>query len=81
MSAARIGGSMSRHNLTGRIDRIGRRLTPVDGVHIWLPLDDERDDLVRNTTTGEVLALVEVHRRDRGAIVVEYVEEGRPSCA
>ena len=72
---------MSRHDLTGRVDRLGRRLTPVGGVQVWVPIDDEHDELVPNTTTAEVLAPSEVHRRDRGAVVVEYVGEGRSSCA
>ena len=70
---------MDRPDLTERLDRAERRLAPADGVQVWLPVDDERDDLVRNTTTGETIVLAEMGRRDGRHIVVEYVD-GRVLC-
>ncbi len=70
---------MDRHDLTERLDSIERRLAPADGVQVWLPVDDERNDLVRDTTTGETLAPAEVRRRGGRCIVVEYVD-GRVPC-
>ena len=65
---------MGRHDLTGRLDSIERRLAPADGVQVWLPVDDERDDRVRNVTTGETLAPAEVGRQAGRHIVVRYVD-------
>ncbi len=70
---------MDRHDLTGRLDSIERRLAPADGVQVWLPVDDERDDLVRDAATGKVLMPAEVRRRGGRCIVVEYVD-GRVPC-
>ena len=59
--------------LIGRVGRIERARRPSDW-HVWLPLDDERDDLVRHVRTGEVVARGEVDRRPGLDILVEYVD-------
>jgi len=65
---------MGRHDLAARLDRAERRLAPADAVQVWLPIDDERDNRVRNVTTGETLAPAEVGRQAGWHILVRYVD-------
>ena len=59
--------------LLGRVGRIERARLPSDW-SVWLPLDDERDDLVRHVVTGEVADPDVVRARDGRDIVVQYVD-------
>ncbi len=65
---------MARRDLAGRIERVERRRRPSDW-HVWFPLDDERDDLVRNAATGEVATPDVVRVRNGHGIIAEYVDD------
>ena len=69
---------MGRRDLAGRLDGAERRLAPADGWTVWLPVDD-RDDVVRNAATGEMLMPADLARRVGRHILVEYVD-GEPPC-
>lgn len=65
---------MGRHELTSRLDIIERRLSPAGDWQVWLPLDDERDDLVHNAASGETLTSSAAARLSGRHIVVTYVD-------
>ncbi len=69
---------MNRRDLTGRLERVARRLVPAEDWQVWLPEEDPaRDDgRVTNLTTRERAAPVEVRRRLGQHVVVEYVDGG-----
>ena len=65
---------MRRHDLAGRLRRVERARRPSDW-SVWLPLDDERDELVRHTATGEVATPDAVRARNGRDILVRYADE------
>ena len=65
--------------LVTRVDRIGRKLAPAAGVHVWVPANDQIDDgRLRHVHTGETIGCGAVDRRPGWHIVVAFVEGGSP---